>query len=260
MLFEKSRRSGFTLTQAGMDLLAYAEKMESHLLNAMEKVSNMGSSLSGNLKIAATEGFGSYVLTPIAMQFQALYPSITLDVMPFQRFVSHSKRETDIVISIERPARGPYIGSKIADYSLKLYATKEYLEQAPPLRKQSDFAQHRFIAYIDELIISDQLRYIDDIIPLNNIIFRSNSVVAQMRACLQGKALAVLPCFMAESQPLLESVLEDSFTITRSFWMHYHEDLKNLRRIEVFTQYMKQQMAYNERFMLGKSKQLKIKK
>ncbi len=258
LLFEKSRSSGFTLTQAGLDLLRHVEKMESHLLNATEEVSSLGDSLSGNLKIAATEGFGSFVLTPVAMHFQDLYPGITLDVMPFQRFVSHSKRETDIVISIERPARGPYIGSKLTDYALKLYATHEYLEKSPPLQKLADLMRHRFISYIDELIISDQLRYVDDIMPRDKIVFRSNSVVAQMRACLQGKAIAVLPCFLAESQPLLRSVLDETYTIQRSFWMHYHEDLKNLKRIEVFTQYMKQVMEQNKHFMLGKAKQLKI--
>lgn len=258
VLFEKSRASGFTLTQAGLDLLRYVEKMESHLLSAKEQVSSLGDSLSGHLKIAATEGFGSFVLTPIAMQFQTLYPGITLDVMPFQRFVSHSKRETDIVISIERPARGPYIGGKIADYALKLYATHDYFEKMPAITKLADLVHHRFIAYIDEMIISNELRYVDDVIPNDRIIFRSNSVVAQMRACLQGKAMAVLPCFMAESQPLLKSVLDNEYTIKRSFWMYYHEDLRNLKRIEVFSRYVKQMMEQNKAFMLGKNKQLKL--
>lgn len=258
VLFEKSRTSGFTLTQAGFDLLRHVEKMESHLLNAKEQVSSLGDSLSGHLKIAATEGFGSFVLTPIAMYFQEQYPGITLDVMPFQRFVSHSKRETDIVISIERPARGPYIGGKIADYALKLYATHEYLEKAPKIKKLNDLSEHKFIAYIDEMIISKELRFVDDVIPNDKIIFRSNSVVAQMRACLQGKAMAVLPCFMAESQPLFQSVLEKEFTIKRSFWMYYHEDLKNLKRIEIFTRYVKQMMEQNKAFMLGQAKQMKL--
>ncbi|MDY3331481.1 MAG: LysR family transcriptional regulator [Pelistega sp.] len=258
VLFEKSRGLGFTLTQAGIDLLRHVEKMESHLLSATEEVSSLGDSLSGNLKIAATEGFGSFVLTPVAMHFQELYPGISLDVMPFQRYVSHSKRETDIVIGIERPARGPYIGSKLTDYALKLYATHEYIEKSAALNKLSDLSQHRFISYIDELIISDQLRYVDDIIPRDRIVFRSNSVVAQMRACLQGKAMAILPCFLAESQPLLTPVLEQACTIQRSFWMHYHEDLKSLKRIDVFTQYMKQVMEQNKGFMLGNAKQLKI--
>lgn len=258
VLFEKSRALGFTLTPAGNDLLRHVEKMESLLLNATEEVGSLGDSLSGHVKIAATEGFGSFVLTTIAMQFQEQYPGITLDVMPFQRVVSLSKRETDIVISIERPARGPYVGGKLGDYALKLYATHEYLEKAPPLQTPDDLSQHRFIAYIDELVISNQLRYVEDMIPTEKIVFRSNSVVAQMRACLQGTALAILPCFMAQGQPRLVSVLDTEMTLTRSFWMYYHEDLKNLKRIELFTRYIKQVMDQNKAFMMGKSPQLKV--
>lgn len=258
VLFEKSRALGFTLTPAGSDLLRHVEKMESLLLNATEEVGSLGDSLSGHVKIAATEGFGSFVLTTIAMQFHTQYPGIRLDVMPFQRVISMSRREADIMISIDRLAKGPYIGSKLGDYALKLYATHDYLQKAPPLKRKADLQQHRFIAYIDELIISNQLRYVEDRIPTDNIVFRSNSVVAQMRACLQGKALAILPCFMAQGQPRLSSVLDEEISLTRSFWMYYHEDLKNLKRIDVLTRYIKQVMDQNKAFMMGKSPQLKV--
>ena len=251
VLFEKSRSSGFTLTQSGQELLSHIEKMESHWLSAQEELTGLGESLSGHLRIAATEGFGSYVVTPLSLYFQDQYPGITLDVMPFQRFVNQTKREADIAITIERPQRGPYVYSKLCDYALKIYATREYLQNHPPIESLDDLQAHRFIAYVDELIISDQLRYVDDVVPSSRVIFRSNSVVAQLRACLQGKALAVLPCFMGATQPLLQVVLPDVFTLKRSFWIYYHEDLKQLKRVEVFNNYLKMMMEKNKKLLVG---------
>ena len=251
VLFEKSRSTGFTLTQSGQELLAHVEKMESHWLNAQEGLTGLGESLSGHLRIAATEGFGSYVVTPLSLYFQDQYPGITVDVMPFQRFVNQTKREADIAITIERPQRGPYVYSKLCDYALKIYATRDYVQNHAPITSLDDLQSHRFITYVDELIISDQLRFAQDVIPSNKIVFRSNSVVAQLRACLQGKALAVLPCFMGETQPILQSVLSEQFTLKRSFWLYFHEDLKQLKRVEVFNKYLKTMLEKNKKLLEG---------
>lgn len=255
LLFEKSRTTGFTLTKAGADLMSHIEKMESQLLTATEQIGNLGSSLSGHLRIAATEGFGSYIVTPIGMAFHERYPGITIDVMPFQRFVNQTKREADIAITIERPIKGPYIYRKISDYALRLYGTHEYFENKPLIKNINDLREHAFISYVDELIISEQLRFFEEIIPSEKIIFCSNSIVAQLRACLQGKALAVLPCFMAETHPLLQSVLPNQLTAKRQFWMYYHEDLKSLKRIEIFSSFFKHIIQKNEKLMLGQHQQ-----
>lgn len=256
ILFEKSRRTGFTLTQSGIELLSHVEKMESHILSAQEELTGLGESLTGHLRIAATEGFGSFVVTPLAMHFQEQYPSITLDIMPLQRFVNQSKREADIAITIERPQRGPYISTKLCDYNLRIYATHDYLEHHPPIQSLSDLHIHRFISYVDELIISDQLRYIQEVVQSDKIVFRSNSVVAQLRACLQGKALVVLPCFMGATQPLLQPVLPDQFNLSRCFWLYYHEDLRQLKRIEVFTRYFKTMLEKNKKLLEGSANML----
>ena len=86
--------------------------------------------------------FGSYVLTPLAADFQRRYPHITLDILPVPRFVSLSKREADLAITIERPQRGPYVCSKLCDYTLRLYGTPGYLARHPPIRSQADLADH----------------------------------------------------------------------------------------------------------------------
>ena len=114
LLFEKSRGAGFVLTEDGQRLFVHAEQMESAVHSARENLSGIGQALSGHLRIGATEGFGSYVLTPLAADFQRRYPHITLDILPVPRFVSLSKREADLAITIERPQRGPMSAASCA--------------------------------------------------------------------------------------------------------------------------------------------------
>src|SRR3546814_1882491 len=99
--------------------------MEGTLINAREDILGQSQGLSGHLRVGSTEGFGNYVLTPLMMDFQRRYPAITLDIMPVPRFISLSKREADIAISLERPQHGPYLCTKLLDYSLKLYGSTD---------------------------------------------------------------------------------------------------------------------------------------
>ncbi|EWM47562.1 bacterial regulatory helix-turn-helix, lysR family protein [Bordetella holmesii 35009] len=64
LLFEKSRSAGFVLTDDGHRLFVHAEQLESTMHSARESLSGIGQALSGHIRIGATEGFGSYVVTP----------------------------------------------------------------------------------------------------------------------------------------------------------------------------------------------------
>ncbi|MDN5842572.1 MAG: LysR family transcriptional regulator [Alcaligenaceae bacterium] len=258
VLFEKSRVNGFTLTDDGTRFFAYAEQIESTLLAAQENISGQSHTLSGHLRVGCTEGFGNYVLTPLMIDFQRRYPAITLDIMPVPRFISLSKREADIAIALERPQHGPYLCTKLADYTLKLYGSRDYLASHPAIRRRQDLARHTFIGYVDELLFTDRLRYPDDIIASSPVIFRSTSVIAQYHAALCGQSLTILPCFMAAQDTRLQAVLDEEMRITRSFWMYCHEDLRQTRRIMALWDYLKQAVAQNRDLLDGASPSLRF--
>lgn len=257
LLFEKSRSTGFMLTEDGQRLFVHAEQIESAVDAARENLSGIGQALSGHVRIGATEGFGSYVLTPLAADFQRRYPHITLDILPVPRFVSLSKREADLAITIDRPQRGPYICSKLCDYTLRLYGTPGYLAGHAPIRSREDLANHTFIGYVEELVFSDRLRYLEDLLPDSRVVLRSTSVIAQYHAALQGRSLAILPCFIAAQDARLQPVLPDEVAITRNFWMYCHEDLHRLKRISVLWDFMRRSIARNAGLLAGRSGEMR---
>ncbi|MFT0534188.1 LysR family transcriptional regulator [Castellaniella hirudinis] len=255
-LFEKSRASGFTLTEEGLQFFVHAEQVESTLLAAQEALSGAAQGLAGHLRIGSTEGFGSTILTPLMVDFQRLHPGITLDIMPVPRYISLSKREADIAIALERPQRGPYLCTKLADYALKLYGTRDYLGRHAPIRRPADLARHTFIGYVDELLFSDRLRYLDDWVQAKQVVFRSTSVLAQYQAVLGGQALAILPCFLAAQDRRLAPVLDADIQVGRSFWMYCHEDLRQTRRVMAIWDYLKQAIDLNRGLLLGTQRAL----
>ena len=123
------------------------------------------------------------------------------------RLVHLSRREADIVISLERPVRGPAVVTKLTDYTLRLYASKRYLSEHNPIDTREDLRGHTFISYVDDLLFSKELQYLDELYRPEHFALRSTSIIAQYRAVAAGAGIAVLPAFIAEPDKTLRSVL-----------------------------------------------------
>lgn len=144
--------TGYSLTEAGRALLPQAEAMESAFSAIEEARTEQNDNLSGHVRIGVTEGYGSVMLAPQLAEFTRRYPNLGIDLLAVPRMVQLSRREADIVITLERPERGPFIITRLTDYVLKLYASASYLEQHPPIRHRDDLRDHAFVSYIDDLL------------------------------------------------------------------------------------------------------------
>ncbi|CAN0626286.1 Transcriptional regulator, LysR family [Burkholderia multivorans] len=258
LLFDKSRSGGFTLTAEGQRLVAYADAMETTVQSACDQVANTGHALSGHVRIGSTEGFGCFFLAPQLTRFRAAHPHVTVDLLPVPHFVSLTKREADLAVTIERPDRGPYVITKLCDYQLRLYATREYLASHPPIGGKDDLARHAFISYVDDLAFSNELLYLERTVPGATAGLRTTSVIAQYFATLQGGGLAILPCFIAAQQPALVPVLPDEVVLTRCFWLYCREDLRKLRRVQALWDYLRAAAEENRALLAGESGVLRL--
>jgi DNA-binding transcriptional LysR family regulator len=251
LLFDKSRSGGFLLTAEGQRLLGFVDSMETTVQSAAEQIANTGHALSGHVRVGSTEGFGCFFLAPQLARFQDAHPNISIDLLPVPHFVSLSKREADIAVTLERPEQGQYVYTKLCEYRLQLYATAEYLEAHPPIRATDDLRQHRFASYIDDLAFSYELLYLERAVPGAVSRWRSTSVIAQYFAALQGRALAILPCFMASPEARLVPVLPGEIVVTRAFYLSCREDLRKLRRITTVWDYLRAAAEINRNFLMG---------
>ncbi len=253
VLFDKSRAGGFVLTAEGQRLLAYADAVETTVQSASEQFALGAQSLSGHVRVGSTEGFGCFFLAPQLARFTGKHPDMSIDLLPVPHFVSLSKREADLAIMLERPERGQYVYTKLCDYRLRLYGTPEYLQRHGPIRCAADLRQHAFINYVADLAFSHELLYLERTAPNVTASLCSTSVIAQYHAALQGSALAILPCFMAEPDPRLVSILPDEVMVTRRFWLCSREELRKLRRITSLWDYLRAAADANQALLLGES-------
>lgn len=234
----KREATGYELTVEGMALVPRIEHME-HAYLQIEKPIHP---LEGRVRIGAPEGFGTAFLTELLVQFSRLYPQISIDLIPVPKMLKLSHREADIVISIDRPKSGPYIITRLTDYCLKIYGSKDYLSLHSPIHTLEDLKQHRFVNYIDDLVYSPELYCLERLALPLSAHFRSSSILAQQLAVSAGAGLAILPKFLAEHHSELEQVLEQQVRFTHTFWMLTLVDLQHEPRIKLVWDFLRKQV------------------
>ena len=238
--------SGHKLNEAGKQLLPVAQTMEKAVRGVQHWVQHTSaepSVVAGLVRIGVTEGLGVQLLAgPLAALGQQ-YPKLSIDLLALPRLMHLSRREADIVISLERPKRGTVVVSKLADYHLYLYGERQYLARKPLVRRHEDLRHHQFIDYVDDMLFSKELQLLGQLYKPAQYVFRSTSIAAQYAAVRAGAGLAVLPAFMADRDPLLQRVLAESAQFERTFWMSMPEEAKGTLRIQTVWRLLKQVMA-----------------
>ena len=233
-LFDRSPQ-GYALTPHGERLMPTAERIESLALTAAADLGEADQAVTGVVRIGAPEGFGSYVLAPLMAPLAEHHPGLDIQLVAISGVLSLSKREADIAVTLSTPREGRLVSRKLTDYGLSLYAAPAYLDARPPIRTRADMAGQRFVGYIEDLLYSPELDYMQAPDVDIHVSVQSSNLIAQLQATLAGAGLCVLPDFIAAKQPGLVRVLPDAVHLERSLWLVVHADLKNLARIRVVT-------------------------
>lgn len=238
--------SGHKLNEAGRQLLPAALTME-NAVRGVERVALEATAqafaVAGLVRVGVTEGLGVQLLAAPLALLTRQHPKLSIDLLALPRLMHLSRREADIVISLERPKRGTVVVSKLADYHLYLYGERQYLARKPLVRTSEDLRHHQFIHYVDDLLFSKELQLLAQLHKPAQFAFRSTSIAAQYEAVRAGAGLAVLPAFMADRDPLLQRVLPEVARFERTFWMSMPEEAKSTLRIQTVWRLLKQVMS-----------------
>ena len=139
-LFKRSK-AGFSLTEAGLRLLQFAEGMENNANAIIETV--VGSEKAdafGAVRIASMEGIGSMYLTNCMADFNKVYPSIQAELITDTRLLDMTRREADIFVSFFRPKGRRLSVKKIGEFkifSIRLERVSCSSIRSPPISRIS---------------------------------------------------------------------------------------------------------------------------
>src|SRR5215475_13348015 len=136
---------GIRLTREGLQVLEAAKRMEEASFGLDCALNQATPALSGEVRIAVTEGLGTFWLAPRLVEFQRAFPSILVDLHCAMRSADVSRHEADIAIQLSRPQIPDVKAVKLGRMHLMFFASEQYLATHGTPRTVDELIKHRLV-------------------------------------------------------------------------------------------------------------------
>lgn len=235
-LFQRHAR-GYTITPPGEALLKSVAAMDDALERGLAALPGQGAP-SGPVRVNTLEGVGLYFIGPALGRYCQGQRQVRAEMVLLQQHLSMSRVEGELNISLAPPDSSRFSAEKLTDYTLGLYATAAYLNGAPPLNGAADLQHHTTIGYVEDLILTRELDYLDEFQPGLRPRLQSSSLIAQLDWTRAGLGVCVLPDYMARHHPDLRRIPGAGLTIHRAYWIFARNDVWSAPRLRALRRFL----------------------
>lgn len=232
-LFER-RRSGYLPTQAGLELIQLAERVEKDVTGVLHRLSILARGHRGMLRVTTSDALAHSLLTPIIADFRKLNPEMTIDVTIGNRSLSLVRGECDVAIRTTLCPADNLFGRKVSTMHWALYGK-------PSPRKNfqypSQMQEENWVSFNDTLSELKAFSFVEQHIPAENVVYRTNSIAAAASAIAQGMGIGLLPCVLADSVEGISRIGPIENDIFDEIWILTHPELRKAKPIRAFMKY-----------------------
>ena len=254
-LFDRSNR-GIIARPETEHLLEHIRQMEVHAAAMHEELGRTIGAQTRTIRVATMEGLASGYLARRIQEITLDDASVRIELFSNPHIVDLLKKETDIFLSFFDPLIPGLISRQIGETAIYLYGSERYREHHGLPTSRAELDSHRYVGYIPEMISIESVRWLEQLVPNANLVFCSNSVIAQRNAAIAGAGLVVLPTFVGDRAADLFRILPDEVRSLRPVWMSVGRDQHVLKTISRSAKAIARIFAADERFLLGETSSL----
>src|SRR5882757_6756226 len=139
---------GTRLTDEGALVVSAVERMEAAAFDLLRAGNSVTNTLSGEVRVAITEGLGTFWLAPRLVEFQQSFPNILVDLHCAMRSADVSRHEADIAIHLSRPAALDVKLVRLGRMHLMFFASQKYIETYGAPRTTEELVKHRLVMQV----------------------------------------------------------------------------------------------------------------
>ena len=242
---------GWELTDLGERAVAVAEQMETAVAE-LESPGQGPETVSGVVRMTATDGFSAYVASPAVAKLRRRHPGLSVEIVTVTRQALQQRSGLDIEVVVGEPRVHRAEAIELGDYELGLYASRDYLAANGTPASVEEVSDHRLVYFVDSMLQVDDLDAPRRLFPEMKDALTSTNVFVHVEATRAGAGIGFLPCFMADRHPDLVRLFPDSVAERLPYWMVLRPDSMRRPAIAAVVQGLNDEMLAHQDALEGR--------
>ncbi|MDR3490067.1 MAG: LysR family transcriptional regulator [Bradyrhizobium sp.] len=246
-LFEKLP-SGYRLTDAGEEILEFADQMQASSHQLETRVFGRDQSVRGLLRVTLPPPLAAHLLMPDFADFVRLHPDIEMEILSSGELANLTNREADLAIRVVYDRK---------TLPLNLHGLKGpelfggfYMSGDRLAAWRAGAPDPRWIA-ISGHGVPDWTR--EGEVRTTGAPFRTMDFEAQIAAVRQGIGITALPCFVGDADPLLVRAPGTDLHLYGTVWLLTQGETRKTKRVRLFTEFISHRLAAYAPLLAGPS-------
>ena len=224
---------GLRVTSEGEQILAAAQRMEGAYFDLVRARQRAVPSLAGEIRLAVTEGLGTFWLAPRLPEFQRAYPMLLVDLHCGMRSVDLLRLEAEVAVQLTKPTAADLKMIRLGRLHTMPFAAPSYIQiYGVPASVAELKSRHRIVYQISEQSGGSEFykRWFGDVPHLGFLAVRTNSSTAHAAAIANGAGIGWLVTYGVALGTKMVPIDLDLRT-TREVRLTYHADAGRIPRV-----------------------------
>ena len=199
-LFDR-RKTGLALTDKGRELLGFAKQMDNIADNLQAEASHYSSTVSGTVRISASEVLAVEVLPYCLEQLIKDNPDLQIEIVASNEASNLLSREADIALRLFYPTQQELISKHLLDIPMALYAHEKYLVNhlaGGSMKTPDDLSEQRFIGFDLNTLFIDAAKQMGFKFKRTDFQIRTDCIGVQDNCARAGLGLVVMQEHLAQ--------------------------------------------------------------
>jgi DNA-binding transcriptional LysR family regulator len=225
--------AGVTLTAAGREAAALAERIAEDVASLEARIGNADTEAAGTIRFATVDTLVAGPLMPVLSEFQRAFPSIVLDVRSGVGMADLRHREADVALRAGGEPPDDLVGRRLCRIAVGVYRAAGCtwtegmaLDRAPWIAPSADLAHLASAKWLKDKGYADRA------------VMRVNSLFTLAVAVANGLGLGILPCYLADGSPGLVRVGKPIGALASDLWFLTHAELRHTARIRALSDHL----------------------
>jgi DNA-binding transcriptional LysR family regulator len=223
---------GVRLTPEGQQIFDAACQMEVAAFGMMRAKDATAPGISGKVKIAVTEGTGTFWLVPRLVQLQRTYPKLLVNLKCAMSPADVSNLEADLAVQLIRPNSLELKVVRLGFLHTMPFAAQSYINTYGVPTALEELKRHRFVFHVAEQTQAKTLfwQYAPDLPWIGTVALETNVASAHLWAVAKGAGIGWLPTYTHFIGGRIVPI-EAGPRFVFKIWLTYHPDVARIARV-----------------------------